>query len=116
MNVLIVDDNQALAENLGEFLEDEGHRVRLADGAEAAMALIGGERVAIDFALVDICLGSDDGVELAERLKGARPGLRLALMTAHSSEGRMSRAEALELGPIFPKPVPLEALVRLISP
>ena len=115
MKVLIVDDNQALAENLGEILEDEGHQVRLADGAAAAMSLLG-DPEAIDFALVDICLGEDDGVALAVELKSAMPGLRLALMTAYSAEARVVRAEALEIGPIFPKPVPLEALVQLLAP
>lgn len=114
MKVLIVDDNRALAENLGEILEDEGHQVRLAEGHGAAMAIVG-ER-AVDFALIDICLGEDDGVALAEEMKSAMPELRLALMTAFSSEGRVSRAQSLAIGPVFPKPVPLEALVQLLSP
>lgn len=116
MNVLIVDDNMALAENLGEILEDEGHRVRLADGVDAAMSLVAGDHGVIEFALIDICLGDDDGVALAERMRGVVPKLRLALMTAFSSEARVSRAESLALGPIFPKPVPLAALTRLLSP
>lgn len=116
MNVLIVDDNRALAENLGELLEDEGHEVCLADGASAAMALVGHQRTSFDFALIDICLGDDDGVALAEDLRRVIPELRFALMTAFSSERRTSRAESLDLGPILPKPVPLEALVELLSP
>ncbi len=114
MKVLIVDDNQALADNLGELLEDEGHDVRLAYGASAAKAAVD-RGSSIDFALIDICLGDDDGVALAAELKGALPELRLALMTAFSSEGRVRRAESLELGPIFPKPVPLEVLVQLLA-
>ena len=47
MRVLIVDDNLALAENLGEILEDEGHQVRLAEGVATAMSLLG-ELEAID--------------------------------------------------------------------
>jgi len=114
MKVLIVDDNQALAENLGELLEDEGHQVRLANGAADAMSLLG-ESEAIDFALVDICLGEDDGVALAEKLKNAVPALRLVLMTAYTAEARVTRAEALEIGPILPKPLPLEALVQMLA-
>lgn len=115
MNVLIVDDNRALAENLGELLEDEGHRVRLAADVDGALEAAD-ERDAIDFALIDICLGDDDGVALAERLRAAHPGLRLALMTAFSTELRVRRATTLALGPVFPKPVPLDDLIRLLAP
>lgn len=113
MRVLIVDDNLALAENLGELLEDEGHRVRVVDDAAGALQLMDGP--AIDFALIDICLDGDDGVDLAEALRQRRPELRLALMTAYSSEARRSHAEDLSIGPILPKPVPLDVLVGLIG-
>lgn len=113
MRVLIVDDNLALAENLGELLEDEGHRVRVVANGAGAMALMDGP--AIDFALIDICLDGEDGVDLAEALKRRRPELRLALMTAYSSEARRSHAEDLKIGPILPKPVPLDLLAGLIA-
>ncbi len=114
MRVLIVDDNLALAENLGELLEDEGHRVRVAADVAGAMRLIEGP-AAIDFALIDICLDGDDGVDLAEALRQRRPELRLALMTAYSSEARVSHAHQLAIGPILPKPVPFDVLVGLID-
>ena len=112
MRVLIVDDNLALAENLGELLEDEGHQTRVAAGPEGAMELM--DDSVIDFALVDICLDGADGVHLAEELKRRRPELQLALMTAYTSQARVREAEGLAIGPILPKPVPLEVLVGLL--
>jgi len=113
MRVLIVDDNLALAENLGELLEDEGHQIRVAAGPGGAMEVAD---TPLDFALVDICLDGADGVHLAEALKRRWPELRLALMTAYTSQARRREAEGLSIGPILPKPVPLDVLVGLLRP
>lgn len=63
--LLIVDDNRALAENLGEILEDAGYRVRLT--ASCAEALANQDEFCV--ALVDVRLPDGDGIALAEQLK-----------------------------------------------
>lgn len=112
MRVLIVDDNLALAENLGEILADEGHQICVAGDPDGAMRFL---EDSLDFALVDICLDGADGVDLAEELKRRRPELQLALMTAYTTAARVRHAEDLAIGPILPKPVPLDVLMGLLT-
>ena len=115
MKVLIVDDNRELAENIGELLEDEGHDVEVRDDAAGAEEAIHTGACAFDFALVDIRLAEGDGVALAERLRGACPTLRFALMTAFSDDGHLARAESLAIGPVLRKPVPMTQLFELLE-
>lgn len=88
--VLIVDDNRQLAENLAEILEDEGYSVRVFDCAEPALLAAGD--APFDAALVDVCMPGMDGVELHDRLRALRPSATFVLMSAFTSDPRLSAA------------------------
>lgn len=82
LRVLIVDDDEALRENLVEFLEAEGHEVTHArDGASAL------ERLAVgrppDVVVLDLIMPRLDGRELAAAVRASPElrGMRLVLMT-----------------------------------
>ena len=112
MKILIVDDNEELAENLGELLEDEGHQVAL-EASSAPAERLCARACEFDLALLDICLGKEDGVDLAARLQAVYPTIRVALMTAYTDESH--RARALAVGPVLAKPVPLDDLLSLLQ-
>lgn len=82
LRVVVVDDNQALRENLAECLEAEGHLVsQAADGQDALALLSHGERP--DVVVLDLVMPGLGGREVAATLRG-RPELRelrLVLMT-----------------------------------
>lgn len=80
--VLIVDDNRALAENLGEILEDEGYTVRLA--ATCAEARTVAER-GFHVALVDLRLPDGEGTELAGELKRIDGDSEVILLTGFAT-------------------------------
>lgn len=67
MRCLIVDDNARFLETARGVLERDGITVvGLASDGAAALGLIDGLRP--DIVLVDVCLGDECGVELADRL------------------------------------------------
>ncbi len=86
MKVLVVDDNAALAENLGELLETFGLRPLVLTGASAALQIA--DREPFDAALLDVHLPELDGVELLEALRVRRPRARFVLMTAFGMTGQ----------------------------
>jgi signal transduction histidine kinase len=79
--LLIVDDNRALAENLGEILEEAGYRVRLCASCAEALVYEGGFCVA----LVDVRLPDGDGIELAEKLKQKQADAEVILLTGFAT-------------------------------
>jgi signal transduction histidine kinase len=81
--VLLVEDNPALADNLGDILEGAGYRVRSA--ASCADARIAAAQGGFDVALVDVRLPDGDGIELAPALKSIAPDGEIILLTGFAT-------------------------------
>ncbi len=80
--ILVVDDNDALRENLAEALEGEGYEVAVAvDGTDALAHLA--REPAPKVVLVDLMMPGMDGGELARRIRSdpRLGGVRLVLTT-----------------------------------
>ncbi len=126
MRVLVVDDNAALAENLGELLEAFGFHPIVLTGAPEALRLA--EREPFDAALLDVHLPGLDGVALLEALRMRRPDARFVLMTAFGTTeregmkprglpgmpGAMVRARRCG-APLLVKPFALDAMFRALG-
>lgn len=81
--VLIVEDNQDLAENVCELLEDEGVDVQVCADVEAALTAA---EHGFDIALVDIRLGrGESGLDLAPRLRARSTLGEVILMTGNAT-------------------------------
>jgi DNA-binding response OmpR family regulator len=94
MEILVVEDEEAIADFLVRGLEAEGHSVRsAADGLE-------GERLAlgdgVDLVILDRMLPGRDGMEVLAAIRSARPGLPVIVLTARDSVA--DRVEGLDLG------------------
>jgi two-component system response regulator FlrC len=80
MNILVVEDDEALRDALLITLEAAGHRASGADGGPAALALI--ERQAFHMVISDLRMSPLDGLQLLGELRQRKPGLPVLLMTA----------------------------------
>ena len=81
--VLVVDDEPAIAEGLRLILEREGYAVQKAVNiAEAAARMDGGD---FSVALVDLVLPDGDGMGLLKLLKSRDPDIEVIIMTGHGS-------------------------------
>ena len=109
--VLVVDDNQALAENFGEALRGQGFDVRLT--GSVAEALAAGE--APQAAIVDYRLPDGTGVDLAEALTERHPHLRVLFVSAHSAELELRLRGRLAESARFEKPVDLGRLLEWVQ-
>jgi CheY-like chemotaxis protein len=105
--VLLVEDNNDVAEAATAMLQSLGCKVKHAGAAEPALEMLAaGETV--DLVLSDIVMpGGIDGVTLARTLRGRYPALPVLLTTGYSDAAQKAAAE---LFPILLKPYSMEAL------
>ena len=90
---LIVDDDPALRELVGDHLIRYGLRVRLADSAAAMRAEL--QRGGIDLVLLDLMLPDGDGIELCRDLR-THSKMPVIMLTAQGDP--ISRVLGLEMG------------------
>ena len=82
--VLVIEDNVALAENVSELLEETGSRVRIASTVAEARAKIA-ERP-FDLAIVDVRLPNDlSGIDLVPFLRQSSPDGEVVLVTGNAT-------------------------------
>jgi DNA-binding response OmpR family regulator len=84
MRVLVVEDEVALRDGLVDLLTGDDHQVvAVGDGLAGVEA---GVAEAFDVVLLDVMLPRLDGIEVCRRLRAARPGMPILLLTARGSE------------------------------
>ncbi|MDD5245708.1 MAG: sigma-54 dependent transcriptional regulator, partial [Syntrophorhabdaceae bacterium] len=83
IRVLIVDDEEQLAEAFRKKLSKEGYSVRTASTGAAAISLV--KQQPFDVCVLDIRLPDIDGVKLLETLKEIEPTLEIIMLTGHAS-------------------------------
>ncbi|NKC32259.1 ATP-binding protein [Falsiroseomonas selenitidurans] len=107
LDLLLVEDDEAVAALTADMLRHLGHRVRRVSSAAAALrALAAGPPP--DLVMTDVVMpGGQDGLDLARRLASERPGLPVVLCSGFS--GAPARVEALGL-PLLRKPFGLDEL------
>jgi len=80
--VLIVEDDQDFAEGVVDVLESHGYPCGVSSAAESACSVV--EDFAADLALVDVRLGSENGLNLIAELKEIRPDILCVMMSAYA--------------------------------
>ena len=84
MRVLVVEDEPSLREGISDLLAGDGHHVEAAgDGVAGVEA---GLREPFDLVILDLMLPRLDGMEVCRRLRAARPGTPILMLTARGSE------------------------------
>lgn len=109
--VLIIDDNEELAENLAEILEDEGVCAVVASSGSEGLKVL--EREAVDAVLTDMRMPEMTGLEVVRRVKERWPHVPVVVMTAYARDEMLEsalREGALE---ILAKPVDFDRLLEL---
>lgn len=82
MRCLLVDDSPEFLASAARLLESQGIRVvGRATSSGEALELVG--KLKPNLALVDIELGDEDGIALAQQLEAHAPSVRVLLISAH---------------------------------
>ncbi len=81
--VLLVDDEPLLLRSLRRILQADGHDTALAESLEQVEPLLLDPNLSV--VLLDLFLGSTNGLDLLDRLKRERPEVEVIMMTGHAS-------------------------------
>ena len=82
LEILLVDDDPLIRHVIADELEEAGHFVTPAVGAEAAIELLH-ESDAYDLILIDYTMPGMSGTDLAHHILGVKADARLAILTGH---------------------------------
>ena len=108
--VLVVEDEEHLAEGLRFNLEAEGYAVRAVGDGEAALALLlGGED--FDAVVLDVMLPGMNGFEVARRLRAAGQYVLVLMLTARGRPEDVLRGIEAGADDYLPKPFELSILL-----
>jgi two-component system response regulator PilR (NtrC family) len=110
---LIVDDEPDIRELLSITLGRMSLAVDAAGDYASAVKKLGGEKY--DLVLTDMRLPDGDGLDLVEWIQAHRPGVPVAVITAHGNVEAAVRALKLGAFDFISKPLDLAALRRLIT-
>ena len=80
LNIVVVEDHDALRDVTVEALIQRGHNVRGVDCAEAVPEEPGA--TPIDLMVIDLNLPGEDGISLAARIRAAQPDIGIIMVTA----------------------------------
>jgi two-component system response regulator RegA len=94
--LLLVDDDELYCRVLGEALEKRGYEVLAARDAAAALQLARAHEP--EFAIVDLRIGSESGLELVRRLAELDENTRIVMLTGYASVA--TAVEAIKLGAV----------------
>ena len=113
--ILVVDDNQDVAETLTDLLEDAGHIVRIAHDGPAALRIL--ESFVPDLALLDIGLPVMDGYELAGRIRERKELQNVSLVAVSGYGQEADREKARQSGFVahLVKPVEPDRLIAVVE-
>src|SRR5438552_17610839 len=109
--VLIVDDNMALAENIAEILQFDGHVTDVAGSAEEALTKA--QLAQPDVVVTDYLLPGINGVDFIRRFRESRGRLHALVISAYSDDRTIDEARAA--GATFmAKPLDFERLTHFV--
>lgn len=112
-NILVVDDDTDLADGIADVLDAKGFKVSVANDGFAALDQVKKDR--FNIVLMDIRMPGINGVETYRRIKGIKPGIKVILMTAYSTENLVEEAIDEGVCQVMNKPIDLDGLIALIE-
>ena len=113
--VLIVEDEQHLADGLRFNLEAEGYDVDTAGDGESALALLLAERRRFDAVVLDVMLPGKSGFDVASELRAAGQFVPVLMLTARGHPEDVLRGFECGADDYLPKPFDLAVLIARIN-
>ncbi len=115
MNILLIEDEEAMREAISYGLNRRGHVVTIVENGELGWETFSANPSEFDLILSDIQMPKMDGMELLKRIRKERIDIPFVIMTGHA--GLETSIEALKLGAydFVVKPFKLKELLPTIN-
>jgi DNA-binding response OmpR family regulator len=112
--VLVVEDEQHLADGLRFNLEAEGYQVQVTDTGEAALEVLGSDPAAFDVVVLDVMLPGQDGFSVVSEMRRAGQFVPTLILTARGHPNDILRGFAAGADDYLTKPFDLGILIARI--
>ncbi|OUW18430.1 MAG: hypothetical protein CBD18_02670 [Opitutales bacterium TMED158] len=110
-SLLIVEDNDRFAETLGSELTDRGYTVQRARNLAEVDAI---RNLDVDFAVVDLRLGADSGLDAIQKILARSPRARIVVLTGYGSIATAVKATKLGAVGYLMKPTDVDQVERAL--
>jgi CheY-like chemotaxis protein len=111
--ILVVDDQEMVAETIRMLLTISGHKVDVAKDGEEALAMFGAGKY--DLVVTDLSLPRMDGFELAAAIKERSPAQPIILITAHAESIKADKERLSKVDFVMGKPFSVEQIREVIA-
>jgi DNA-binding response OmpR family regulator len=113
--VLVVEDEQHLADGLRFNLEAEGYQVQVVDTGEAALEQLSGQPPAFDVVVLDVMLPGKDGFAVMAEMRHAGQFVPTLMLTARGHPEDVLKGFAAGADDYLTKPFDLAILIARIK-
>jgi DNA-binding response OmpR family regulator len=113
--ILVVEDEQHIADGLRFNLQAEGHEAVVADTGEQALALLLDRRTPVDVVVLDVMLPGVDGFAVARQLRAAGQFVPILMLTARGRPDDVLRGFEAGADDYLPKPFELRILLARVN-
>lgn len=113
--VLIVDDHALLRAGTRQMIDADATMLVVGEAADGATALTMLESESPDVVLVDIRLPDVNGIELAKRIVGSNPNVKVVILSAYDDDDYVRAALGNGVSGYLLKTMPGDELVRAIK-
>ena len=112
--ILVVEDEQHLADGLRFNLEAERYQVQVVDNGEAALRLLAAEPAGFDILVLDVMLPGKDGFEVISELRQSGQYLPTLMLTARGHPEDVLKGFAAGADDYLTKPFELAILIARV--
>jgi len=113
--ILLVEDDTMFRGLLGELLKGQGYQVLVAEHPAAALELAAAHGDTVQLLLSDVVMPGGTGVDLARKLGGRYPGMKVILMSGYTDDALASRETDHSVADAFlEKPFATRDLLRVL--
>ena len=113
INILVVDDNPAMAESLADILEVKGFTVHATGSGAEALEIM--REQPVDLLLTDVKMPAMNGLELYRNTRKVYPNLITIFMTAYAADDLIEQGMAEGVKTVLTKPVEINFLLLMFS-
>jgi two-component system cell cycle sensor histidine kinase/response regulator CckA len=112
--ILLVDDEEMVAEIGKDMLEKLGYKTAVAIGGNEAIKLLKTLRHEVDLVILDMIMPDMSGGETFNRLKAIKPDIKILLSSGYSLNGQASEIMQRGCNGFIQKPFNLKQISRKI--
>jgi len=112
--ILVVEDEQHLADGLRFNLEAEGYQVQVTDNGESALEVLSADPSAFDVVVLDVMLPGKDGFSVMSEMRGAGQFVPTLMLTARGHPNDVLKGFAAGADDYLTKPFDLAILIARI--